>query len=190
MIGLRCKSVMWIYNPMLASQMGGAWEWLICSVRRIFSMFINDPTNTHSVQVNDEMLRTLISEVQCKMNSRLLTTSSVNPCNFKAIILSSLLQSSLDPAVPLGIPIDGINLRWNFLHIVNKSEWIWEQWIHSYVSFLQKRHTYIVSIRNLKLWNLVILTDHKLHRMHYPLDRIIEVYPDKVESFILIYDWV
>ena len=90
-----------------ASAQGGAWERLICSVRRILSTFMNDP---HCVTPSHEELVTLFAEAQCIINSRPLTavSSNINDCN--VITPNTLLNSTLDPTNPFGEPRDSQSL--------------------------------------------------------------------------------
>jgi len=75
---LRQKNVIWKFNPPAASNHGGVSERVIRSVRKILRALLGENL------VSDEMLRTLMTEVQGIPNSRELTSVSGDPKNFRA----------------------------------------------------------------------------------------------------------
>jgi len=68
-----CDWIDWKRNPPLASHMGGVWERQIRSVRNVLSSLLRD----HSSNINDESLRTLLTEAECIVNSRPLTVENL-----------------------------------------------------------------------------------------------------------------
>ena len=64
---MRQRNISWKFNPPSASHMGGVWERVIRSIRKILTALLGQQL------VNDEMLRTVMSEVQAILNSRPLT---------------------------------------------------------------------------------------------------------------------
>ena len=58
------KNISWKFNPPYASHMGGMWEQVIRSIRKILTALLGQQL------VNEEMLRTLMAEVQGILNSR------------------------------------------------------------------------------------------------------------------------
>ncbi|PIK44593.1 hypothetical protein BSL78_18553 [Apostichopus japonicus] len=67
------KGCEWHFNPPTASHFGGAWERLIRSVRRILRGVLRQQT------VTDEVLTTVLAEVESILNSRPLTDFSSDP---------------------------------------------------------------------------------------------------------------
>ena len=65
----------WRYNP--ASHMGGVWEHQIQTARNI----LEEPFQAHSLSLNGESLRNLMTEVELIANSRPLTVESLNDAN-------------------------------------------------------------------------------------------------------------
>ena len=53
--------------------MGGAWEWIIRSIRKMLRALLGQQL------ISDEMLRTMMFEVQAILNSRYLTQVSSDP---------------------------------------------------------------------------------------------------------------
>ena len=99
MVTLKRTWVDWIINPPLASNQGGCWKQLIRLVRRLFSAYVNDLTM--SVSIDNKILLTIFADVQCRINSRLLTEVSCNPKDFNAITPNSIMPGSLAILQPL-----------------------------------------------------------------------------------------
>ena len=70
---LRKKNIRWNFNPPQASHMGGVWERLIRSTRRIFNALLYSQTLT------DDLLVTLMTEAESIINSRPLTPILLDP---------------------------------------------------------------------------------------------------------------
>ena len=64
---LQQKEILWVFNPPTASHMGGVWERMIRSVRKIFNAVLKEQSLT------EESLVTLMCEVEAILNSRPLT---------------------------------------------------------------------------------------------------------------------
>ena len=67
------KEIKLVFNPSAASHMGGVWERLICSVKRILKVLLTEQL------VTDETLLTTIDEVEAILNSRPITSNSDCP---------------------------------------------------------------------------------------------------------------
>ncbi|XP_033120536.1 uncharacterized protein LOC117119763 [Anneissia japonica] len=80
------KGCEWHFNPPSASHYGGAWERLIRSVRRILSGILQQQT------VNEEVLTTVLAEVESILNSRPLTDISYDPKDGDPITPNHLLE--------------------------------------------------------------------------------------------------
>ena len=67
------NEIQWTFNPPTASHMGGAWEKMIRSVRRILTSLTADRT------LNDDQLHTFLLEAEAILNSRPLTPVTIEP---------------------------------------------------------------------------------------------------------------
>ena len=67
---LHQKNIEWKFNPPGALHMGGVWERVICSVRKILRVLLREQL------VSGEALRTLMTEVEGILNGRPLTPNS------------------------------------------------------------------------------------------------------------------
>ena len=89
------KEVRWVFNPPAASHMGGIWERMIRSVRKVLNALLKNQSP------NDEGLSTLMGEVEAILNSRPLTKVSDGPNNLQALSPNHLLRAG--PECPPGI---------------------------------------------------------------------------------------
>lgn len=73
-----CQWIPFKMNVPHSSHMGGCWEWLICSVHNAFEPLLLKAGS----QLDDETLRTFITEVECIINSRPFSVDHI--CNVEA----------------------------------------------------------------------------------------------------------
>ena len=82
--------ITWKRNPPAASHMGGVWERQIRSARGILSSLLK----THENSLDEESLQTLVAEAEAVINSRPLTTETLNDGQgFKPLSPSNLLTT-------------------------------------------------------------------------------------------------
>ena len=93
---LRQKKIIWKFNPPGASHMGGAWERIIRSIRKILKALLGQQL------VTDEMLQTLMAEVAGILNSRPLTPVSSDPKDLEPLTLNHLLSLRSNPRLLVG----------------------------------------------------------------------------------------
>ena len=86
----------WIFNPPDAPHMGGAWERLIRSVKTALGVVLKEQTP------NEEVLYTLLSEIEHSINSRPLFHVSVDPRDCEALTLNHFLIGTSSGEVKLG----------------------------------------------------------------------------------------
>ena len=94
--------VQWKRNPPSASHMGGVWERQIHSVRSILTALMRE----HGRGLDDESFRTLMTEVQCIINSRPLTTPSCDPDDLDPLTPNHILMMKSKVVLPPS-PKDG-----------------------------------------------------------------------------------
>ncbi|XP_046557263.1 uncharacterized protein LOC124266512 [Haliotis rubra] len=78
----------WKFNPPSASHMGGVWERMIGSVRKILSPMLYE----FGDRLDDEAYRTLLCEVEAIVNSRPLTTVSSDATDLNPLTPNHLLM--------------------------------------------------------------------------------------------------
>ena len=95
------RNIDWKFNPPVASQMGGVWERIIRSVRKILRVLLGEQL------VSGEVLRTLMSEVESILNGRPLIPYSGNPADMEPLTPNHLLLMRSNLNVPPGVFVKG-----------------------------------------------------------------------------------
>ncbi|KAL9952883.1 hypothetical protein ACROYT_G040208 [Oculina patagonica] len=94
---LRQRNVTWKFNPPSASHMGSVWVRVIRSIRKILTALLGQQL------VDEEMLRTVMAEVQGILNSRPLTPVSNDPKDLEPLTPNHLLLLRANPNLPPGV---------------------------------------------------------------------------------------
>ena len=167
----------WKRNPPAASHMGGVWERQIRSVRSILSSLMK----THGHVLDDESLRTLLTEAEAIVNSRPLTVDGLSdPDANNPLTPNHLLTGKTE--VTLGPP--GVfqkedlycRKRWRRVqHIANE---FWTRWRREFLLSLQSRVKWDSQKRNFATGDVVILKDEDVRRNQWSLAIVVNVFPD------------
>ena len=91
------RGIEWIFNPPGASHMGGSWERMMRSVRKILRAILKEQV------VCDEALSIVLTEATNILNSRPLTRNSDDPMDEEPLTPNHLLQLRPCGSVPPGI---------------------------------------------------------------------------------------
>ena len=94
---LSLKGVRWIFNPPTGSHHGGAWERLICSIRKV----LNSTLQTQ--HLDEEGLQTALCEVEAILNSRPITRESTDPNDLEGLTPNHLLLLKSSLCLPPGL---------------------------------------------------------------------------------------
>ena len=168
---LRQKNIRWKFNPLGASHMGGAWERTIRSVRKIRRALLGQQL------VSDEILRTLMSEVEGILNSRPLTPVSSDPKDLDPLTPNDLLLLRANPNLPPGVfNKDEIHSKRRWRQVQYMADVFWKRWLREYVPTLQERAKWTKPRRSLAIVDLVLIADENVHRGKWPLGRVTEVF--------------
>lgn len=89
---LLMKGVTWVFNPPHASHMGGVWERMIRTVRKVLNALM------HKQVINDEILTTFFCEVENIVNGRPLTKNSEDVNDPQPLTPNHLLLLRSGPA--------------------------------------------------------------------------------------------
>lgn len=171
---LQQKDIKWKFNPPGASHIGGVWERVIRSVRKVIRCL------TKEQLVSGEALRTLMTEIKCILNGRPLTPSSDSPGDLEALTPNHLLLFRPNNTMPPGIfSKDDMYCRRRWRQIQYLSNVYWKRWLSEYLPTLQERQKWTKPRRNFAPGDLVLVVDEKVHRGQWPLGRIVQVHPGK-----------
>ena len=155
--------------------MGSSWERLIKTVRSALqTVLLNAGT-----QLDDEAFRTFMTEAECIVNSRPLTTKDLNdPGAPEPLTPNHLLTQK--PKVVLLPPgkfqrADLYSRMWwrRVQYLANK---FWLRWRREFLQSLQSRDKWVHPKRNLSVGDIVISKEDEGSRNQWPLARVVEVY--------------
>ena len=83
------RNVRWTFNPPKASHHGGVWERCIRTVRKVLNALTKDQ------ELDDEILTTLMCEVEANVNNRPITKVSDDPKDLQALTSSTISRRPL-----------------------------------------------------------------------------------------------
>ena len=161
----------WHFNPPQASHMGGIWERLIRTVRKVFAGVFNAKH-----RMSDEVLETIFCEIEYIINSRPITKLSEDPNDGVPLCPNQLLLNKSNQFNPPCVtnPSDVYRSRWKFVQFI--ADQFWKKWILQYLPELQRRSKWQDPKRNFAVGDLVLLKDENTPRYLWPLGLVVEVY--------------
>ena len=170
---LRQQEIRWTFNPPTASYMGGSWERMIRSVRRILSSLLT------SQSIYEEVLQTAMTEVEWIINSRPLVLITLDPNN-EPLTPNHLLLLKANPNVPPGLfDYKDCYVRRRWAQVQYIADQLWRRWTHEFLPNLNHRQKWFQQQRNAQMDDIVLLVDDTLPRSRWSLGRIMQVFPDK-----------
>ena len=143
--------------------------------------------------LNYEELCTLFCQIENVLNSRPISPVSEDPNDENVITPADLcngnkldLLPSLSTSTPANIDACSPSKRW--IYVQNLLNGFWKRWSKEYVSSLQERGKWTTERENLKLGDLVYITDDNAPPLQWPIGRVIYVYsgPDKFVRVVKI----
>jgi transposase InsO family protein len=166
------REVEWKFNPPYAPHMGGVWERLVGSTKRLVNVLLKEQT------LSEEALRTVMCEIECILNSRPLTTSSDDPKDLNAITPASLLTLRCSTLLPPGI-FDKKDCysrrRWKQIQFL--ADEFWRRWRKEYIPSLQLRSKWRNIQQNLVVGDVVLVVEENQPRNVWSLGRVVATYP-------------
>ena len=165
------KNVEWHFNPPGASHMGGVWERVVQSVKRILKVLL------HETLVNDETLTTLMCEVEKILNDRPITPCSDDVRDPEPLTPNKLLLLKGNSSLPPGVfdKRDGyFNRRFKTAHLL--ADKFWSRWLTEYIPLLQERSKWYDSVRNLEVGDVVLMCEDNAPRGQWPMGVVEETH--------------
>jgi len=143
------RNIEWNFNPPTASHMGGAWERMIRSTRKILQNLLESQT------LNDEGCLTLMAEVE-------------------AIIIQG--NPNLPPGL---FSSEDCYSRRRWAQIQFLANQFWRRWMDEFVPNLLQRQRWFEERKNFQVNDVVLLVEDTQQRSKWVMGRILETYPDK-----------
>ena len=153
------NEICWQFNPPQASNMGGVWERLIRSNRKIMHALLSEQ------KVPDESFAMVLTEVEAIINSRPLTPVSVDPASNEPLTSNHLLLVGRSPDLALEVfkrEDNFVRRRWRQIHYLAHQFWI--RWTREYLQTLQVCHKWTKLEKNYKVKDVVLLYNEHVPR--------------------------
>lgn len=166
------RTISWRFIPPGAPFMGGAWERMVRSVKTALTATLHERYPT------EEVLSTLLAEVEFTVNSRPLTHVSVDAEDMEALTPNHFLLGG-----PARVPVPG---NFDDRDIISRSSWrsaqrladiFWTRWMREYLPDLQNRREPHGTGPEVKVGDLVQLTDPNLPRNVWLRGKVVATHP-------------
>ena len=167
------RAIKWNFLPPHASHMAGVWERLIRSTKTILrSLLINESSRL----VTDEILSTLLCEVEAIMNDRPLTPNPTSLNDAPALTPNMLLTYRRRSVLPPGVfdPADVYSKRW-WRQAQHLADVFWRRWVAEYIPTLQLRQKWTHDQPCVKIDDIVLVSEEPAPRGDWPLGRVTDV---------------
>ena len=162
------ESIVWKFNPPCASNMGGVWERMIRTVRRVLNGILQK-----NVRLTDDILSTFMCEAESIVNGRPLTKISDDSIDPPVLSPNHLLLLKEGPRIPPGEFSEADMYRRRWKHVQHLANTFWRRWLAEYIPELQKRQRWNVEKSNLKEGQIVLVTKENTLRGLWPLGIIV-----------------
>ena len=152
--------------------MGGVWERLVGSVKRAVRMVVGENILT------DEVLHTLLIEVESMLNGRPLTYVSSDGRDPEPLTPNHLLLGCANANLSPGRFHDReVNSRKRWRQAQTLAEQFWKRWRREYLSSILSRPKWQNERRNLQVGDVVLMMEDGAPRGFWPLSRVTRVFP-------------
>ena len=148
------------------------WERQIRTVKSILTSLIKSSPRT----LDDEMLRTLLTEAEAIVNSRPLTLENLHDPEISPLSPNQLLtmKSKLVSPPPGVFQKDDVYCRKRWRVTQQLANVFWSRWRKEYLQTLQSRPKWTEEKRSLQVGDVVLLKEEGICRGHWPMGRVVE----------------
>jgi len=163
----------WNFIPPSAPHMGGLWERMIRTVKKVLKSILG------STPLRDDVIETLFCEVECIVNGRPITSVSDDPFDLAPLTPNHLLLLRHGPP-PLPGQFDGSDqYRKRWRHVQFLSDQFWKRWQKEYLPLLQRRGKWSQVNPNVTVGDVVLIVDEKTTRGLWPLGLVVDATPSR-----------
>ena len=161
------------FNSPGASHHGGVWERLIRSVRQVLHSVLKQQT------LDDEGLQTLLCEVEAILNSRPITSVSIDPQDLEPLTPNHILVLKTKPVQPPGLfDRNDLYIRRRWRQVQYMADLFWKRWSQEYLPLMQERQKWCKVRRSFTPGDVVLVVDPSAPRGSYILGKVLEVLAD------------
>ncbi|XP_072932283.1 uncharacterized protein [Epargyreus clarus] len=166
------EGILWKFIPPGAPHMGGAWERMVRSVKVALVAVLGEKSPP------EEVLYTLLTEVEHTVNSRPLTHLSADPRDEEALTPNHFLIGRSCGAAVLGEFDDSCLVgRADWKTVQHMADHFWRRWMREYLPTLMPRRTDKGKNTDFREGDIVIIADATLPRNTWPRGQIEKTFP-------------
>ncbi|KAL0171399.1 hypothetical protein M9458_031710, partial [Cirrhinus mrigala] len=160
------------FNPPFAPHFGGVWEREIRSVKAALYTTLGSET------VTEEVLQTVLIEIEAILNSKPLGYVSADIADLDPITPNCLLMGRPDGSLPQVIyPVSELLGRRRWRHSQVLADRFWTAFIRHYLPGLQTRGKWHNPSADIKPGTVVMLVDPQMPRSFWQIGRVVNVFP-------------
>ncbi|UYV68600.1 hypothetical protein LAZ67_6000173, partial [Cordylochernes scorpioides] len=167
------KNITWKFIPPGAPWWGGWWERLIGMMKQLLFRILGQTS------LGYEELSTVMCDVESLMNTRPLTYLTKESEDLAPLTPSLFLHEVREVGVPDLDLIDNQTLSRKYQYIKRVREDLRERFRIEYFGFLRQETRRLKTTIPFKVGDMVLIGQESLKRLHWPLARIIQLYPGK-----------
>ena len=168
------KGIEWRFNPPDAPHMGGAWERMIRSVKVALNATLCEQAPS------EEVLNTLLVEIEHSVNSRPLTHVSLDPRDKEAVTPNHILIGTSSGEVQLGrYDAKYISPQKQYRLSQHYADCFWKRWLREYLPSLIPRKKWLEKQTPLQVNDIVLIVDLDSPRNYWRKGVILKVFPGK-----------
>ncbi|UYV71729.1 hypothetical protein LAZ67_9000140, partial [Cordylochernes scorpioides] len=167
------KNITWKFIPPGAPWWGGWWERLIGMMKQLLFRILGQTS------LGYEELSTVMCDVESLMNTRPLTYLTEESEDLAPLTPSLFLHEVREVGVPDLDLIDNQTLSRKYQYIKRVREDLRERFRIEYFGFLRQETRGLKTTIPFKVGDMVLIGQESLKRLHWPLARIIQLYPGK-----------
>ena len=166
----RRRDIEWQFNPPMASHMGGIWERMIRTIRRILFAILSP-----NLRLSDEVLATVFCEAENIINSRPITKVSDDMHDDDPLTPNHLLMLNRNYSFPWAAThkTDAYRRQWRHAQFIVGH--FWKRWVKEYLIELHRRQKWLEKKPNLGVGDVVLIMDENVPRGAWPLGRVVDV---------------
>ena len=164
------KGCQWVFQPPKASHASGVWERLIRNTRTAMKAILKESL------VDEEVLATVLTEVESILNSRPLCAACDDPNDYEPLSPNHLLLHRAVHTLPPGSFVkEDVFARKKWRQTQVLADHFWKRWSKEYIPALQERQKWQKLRRNAEIGDLVLLVDECLPRGQWRMGRVVRV---------------
>ncbi|UYV65697.1 hypothetical protein LAZ67_3005171 [Cordylochernes scorpioides] len=167
------KNISWKFIPPGAPWWGGWWERLIGMMKKLLFRILGQTS------LGYEELSTVMCDDESLMNTRPLTYLTEESEDLVPLTSSLFLHEVREVGVPDMNLIDIQTLYRKYQYIKRVQEDLRERFCIEYFGFLRQETRRLKTTILFKVGDMVLIGQESLKRLHWPLARIIQLYPGK-----------